>query len=238
MSRRIPQAFLNELVARTDLLDLIGARVTLKRAGSNHKGLCPFHDEKTPSFTVSPDKGFYKCFGCGAYGNAIDFVMQYENREFLEAVEILAERLNLEIPVDRDQRDQDEGAGLYDVLREADQIYRQALRDTPAAIEYLKKRGIDGATAGQFAIGFAPDAWDTVLKALGNDDEAKGRLLKAGLVAKNDQGRIYDRFRDRIMFPIRDGRGRIIGFGGRLLGTGEPKYLNSPDTPLFDKGRT
>jgi DNA primase len=238
MSRRIPQVFINDLVARTDLVELIGARVTLKRAGSNHKGLCPFHDEKTPSFTVSGDKGFYKCFGCGAYGNAIDFVMQYENRDFLDAIEILAQMLNLEIPVERGATPTDENQGLYEILREADQLYRNRLREHPDAIAYLKQRGIDGPTAGRFAIGFAPDGWSTVVDELGGDERGRERLVGAGLAARNDSGRIYDRFRNRIMFPIRDGRGRIVGFGGRLLGAGEPKYLNSPDTPLFDKGRT
>lgn len=238
MSSRIPQSFINELVARTDLVDLIGTRVTLKRAGSNHKGLCPFHDEKTPSFTVSADKGFYKCFGCGAYGNAIDFVMQYENRDFLDAIEILAEMQNLEIPVERGAEPTDDSQPLFEVLREADQFYRQKLRENSDAVEYLKKRGIDGATAGRFAIGFAPDGWNALLEHLGSDQRSIDRLITAGLAARNDQGRTYDRFRNRIMFPIRDGRGRIVGFGGRLMDSGEPKYLNSPDTPLFDKSRT
>jgi DNA primase len=238
MSRRIPQSFINELVARTDLVDLIGTRVTLKRAGSNHKGLCPFHDEKTPSFTVSADKGFYKCFGCGAYGNAIDFVMQYENRDFLDAIEILAEMQNLEIPVERGAEPADDSERLFDVLREADQFYRQKLRESPGAVAYLKTRGIDGATAGRFAIGFAPDGWSALQEQLGSDHQSIDRLITAGLVAANEQGRTYDRFRNRIMFPIRDGRGRVVGFGGRLLEPGEPKYLNSPDTPLFDKSRT
>lgn len=238
MSNRIPQSFINELVARTDLVDLIGTRVTLKRAGSNHKGLCPFHDEKTPSFTVSADKGFFKCFGCGAYGNAIDFVMQYENREFLDSIEILADMQNLEIPVERSTEPTNESQALYEVLREADQFYRQNLRENPEAVAYLKQRGIDGAIAGRFAIGFAPDGWNAVIEQLGADQAAIDRLITAGLAARNDSGRTYDRFRNRIMFPIRDGRGRVIGFGGRLLGPGEPKYLNSPDTPLFDKSRT
>ena len=235
---RIPQSFLNDLVARTDLVDLIGGRVTLKRAGSNHKGLCPFHDEKTASFTVSADKGFFKCFGCGAYGNAIDFLMRYENREFLEAVEILAEMHHLEIPVDRATAPTDATTELYDVLREADQFYRERLREHPEAIRYLKNRGIEGTSAGRFALGFAPDSWNALLERLGSDEKAVERLIRAGLVARNEQGRTYDRFRNRIMFPIRDGRGRVIGFGGRLIESGEPKYLNSPDTPLFDKGRT
>jgi DNA primase len=234
----IPKSFINDLVARTDLVDLIGGRVTLKRAGSNHKGLCPFHDEKTASFTVSADKGFFKCFGCGAYGNAIDFLMRYENREFLEAVEILAELHHLEIPVERATAPTDATMELYDVLREADQFYRERLREHPEAVRYLKNRGIEGTSAGRFALGFAPDSWNALLERLGSDEKAVDRLLRAGLVARNEQGRTYDRFRNRIMFPIRDGRGRVIGFGGRLIESGEPKYLNSPDTPLFDKGRT
>jgi DNA primase len=238
MSRRIPQSFINELVARTDLSDLIGQRVTLKRAGSNLKGLCPFHDEKTPSFSVSVDKGFYKCFGCGAYGNAIDFIMRYENREFLEAIEILAEMHNMEIPVERSTGPSPENQDLYEVLREADQFFRQNLRENPEVIAYLKQRGIDGATAGRFGLGFAPDSWNALLERLGNDEKAVERLIRAGLAARNDKGRTYDRFRNRVMFPIRDGRGRGIGFGGRLTEPGEPKYLNSPDTPLFDKSRT
>jgi DNA primase len=238
MSRRIPQSFINDLVARTDLVELIGARVTLKRAGSNYKGLCPFHDEKTPSFTVSSDKGFYKCFGCGAYGNAIDFIMRYENREFLEAIEILADMQHVEIPVDRHAAPADESQELYEVLREADQFYRQQLRENAEAIRYLKQRGIDGPTAGRFGLGFAPDAWSGLIDRLGGDEPGIERLIAAGLAVRGDTGRSYDRFRNRIMFPIRDGRSRVIGFGGRLLGPGEPKYLNSPDTPLFDKGRT
>ena len=234
----IPQTFINELIARADLLEVIGTRVALKKAGSNHKGLCPFHDEKTPSFTVSPEKGFYKCFGCGAYGNAIDFIMQYENRSFPEAIEILADGLRLEIPVDRDDTNRDEFEILFSLLAEADQLYRNALRGNEAAIAYLKQRGIDGPTAARFALGYAPDAWDTVLTTLGKSDAQRERLLQVGLCVRNDNDRSYDRFRDRIMFPIRDPRGRVRGFGGRLLGAGEPKYLNSPDTPLFDKSRT
>ena len=234
----IPKSFINDLVARTDLGDLIGSRVTLKRAGSSLKGLCPFHDEKTPSFTVSPDKGFYKCYGCGAYGNAIDFIREYENREFVEAIEILAEMHNVEIPVERSNEPKEETQVLFELMREADQFYRQQLRETPEAIAYLKSRGIDGATAGQFALGFAPDAWSALLEHFGGDKAPVEQLIRAGLVVRNENGRTYDRFRHRIMFPIRDGRGRVIGFGGRMLEKGEPKYLNSPETPLFDKSRT
>jgi DNA primase len=235
MSRRIPQTFIHELIARADLLDVIGARLALKKAGSNYKGLCPFHDEKTPSFSVSPEKGFFHCFGCGAHGNAIDFVMRYENRSFPEAVEALAEMLHLEVPVERGAEPEPEHEGLYAVLREADQIYRRALRDHAVAVEYLKSRGIDGNTAARFGLGFAPDAWDTLVRALGGTASALKDLIQAGLVKESDQGRRYDAFRDRIIFPIRDSRGRVIGFGGRVLGSGEPKYLNSPETPVFHK---
>lgn len=238
MSRRIPQDFIDDLIGRADILDVVGSRVSLKKAGSNYKGLCPFHDEKTASFTVSPDKNFYKCFGCGAGGNVIGFLMEHDNLSFPEAVEALAEMLGLEVPRQgRPERDGDRDAPLLDVLREADQIYRQALRDSETAIAYLKRRGIDGATAARFGIGYAPDAWDTVLSRLGAGSDGPRRLLEAGLVKRNDAGRTYDRFRDRIMFPIRDPRGRVTGFGGRVLDSGEPKYLNSPETPVFNKGR-
>jgi DNA primase len=235
MSRRIPQTFIHELVARANLLDVIGARVTLKKAGANYKGLCPFHNEKTPSFSVSPDKGFYHCFGCGVHGNAIDFVMRYENRSFVEAVEALADMLHLEVPRDGNAEPENEFDSLYALLREADQIYRHALRDHGVAVDYLKNRGIDGNTAARFALGYAPDAWDTLVRALGGTEDALKKLVAAGLVKEHEQGRRYDTFRDRIMFPIRDGRGRVVAFGGRVLGAGEPKYLNSPETPVFHK---
>ena len=188
---------------------------------------------------MSPSKGFYHCFGCSAHGTAIGFLMAYDNLEFPEAVEALAEMMGLEVPrentgVPERKDDNDE---LYALLREADQIYRAALRTSETAIAYLKKRGIDGATAGRFGIGYAPNAWDTVLRQLGTSDARIAKLLQAGLVVANDAGRRYDRFRDRIMFPIRNApRGQIIGFGGRVLDSGEPKYLNSPETPIFRKG--
>jgi DNA primase len=235
MSRRIPQTFIHELVARANLLDVIGARVALKKAGANYKGLCPFHSEKTPSFSVSPDKGFYHCFGCGVHGNAIDFVMRYENRSFPEAVEALADMLHLDVPHEGSAEPENELDSLYALLREADQIYRRALREHAVAVDYVKGRGIDGNTAARFALGYAPDAWDTLVRALGGTEESLKKLVEAGLVKKNDQGRHYDTFRDRIMFPIRDSRGRVVGFGGRVLGAGEPKYLNSPETPVFHK---
>ncbi|HEU4616724.1 MAG TPA: DNA primase [Gammaproteobacteria bacterium] len=238
MSQRIPQSFIDELISRADIVDVIGSRVGLKRAGRDYKGLCPFHDEKTPSFTVSPAKGFYHCFGCGAHGTAIGFLMSYENASFPEAVETLAGMLSLEVPRDSNAPEPAEHAGLLAVLREADQIFRHALRESSTAIEYLKKRGIDGATAGRFALGYAPDAWDTLLRELGQTEDRVAALIEAGLAIRNEQGRCYDRFRDRIMFPIRNPRGEVIGFGGRVIGAGEPKYLNSPETPVFHKGRT
>jgi DNA primase len=238
MSPRIPKAFISELIARADLLEVVGARVQLKKAGSNYKGLCPFHDEKTPSFTIRPDKGFFKCFGCGAYGNAIDFIMQFENRAFPEAIEILADILRMEIPVEQDAPQVDNNSGLYAVLDAADRLYRERLREHVPAIAYLKARGIDGTTAARFGLGFAPDAWDTLSAPVRDDAGRTETLIDAGLSLRSDNGRVYDRFRNRITFPIRDSRGRVIGFGGRVLGNDEPKYLNSPDTPLFDKSRT
>jgi len=237
MSGRIPQSFIDELITRADVVEVIGNRIALKKAGREYKAVCPFHDEKTPSFTVSPNKGFYHCFGCGAHGTAIGFLMEYENLGFVEAVEALAEMLGLEVPTTGPDRDAGRESGLYGILAEAAQIYRAALRESSAAVEYLKHRGSDGETAGRFAIGYAPDAWDTVLKSLGGDTNRVNQLLEAGLIIRNDQGRQYDRFRDRIVFPIRDHRGRVIGFGGRVLGAGEPKYLNSPETPVFHKGQ-
>ncbi len=239
MNGRIPQPFIDELVARADIVEVVGARVALKKAGSNYKGLCPFHGEKTPSFTVSPTKGFYHCFGCGEHGTAIGFLMNYDNMSFPEAVEALAEMLGMEVPRETGPTEErrSENDELFALLREADQIYRNALRESPKAIAYLKKRGIDGPTAGRFAMGYAPDAWDTVMGALGTSETRIAQLLQAGLLTANDSGRRYDRFRDRIMFPIRNARGQIIGFGGRVLETGEPKYLNSPETPIFRKGQ-
>jgi DNA primase len=231
---RIPQSFIDELVSRADVAEIIGTRVTLKRAGREYKGLCPFHTEKTPSFYVIPEKGFYHCFGCGAHGTAIGFLMSYDNLGFREAVEALAEMVGMEVPAGDDQSPRDEEP-LLDVLRHADQIYRRALRDNEHALAYLGQRGIDGATAGRFGIGYAPAAWDTVLRALGGSPERVATLLEAGLIIENEQGRRWDRFRDRIMFPIRDARGRVIGFGGRVLGSGEPKYLNSPESAVFHK---
>ena len=242
MSGRIPQHFIDELVARTDIVEVIGKRVPLRRAGREFSACCPFHDEKSPSFTVSPTKQFYHCFGCGAHGTAISFLMEREGMSFVEAVEELATSAGLVIPRDADPINP--VADLYAVMERAADIYRRALRDNAAALDYLRARGVDDATAREFGIGFAPEAWDTILKALGSDRQAQIYLLQAGLVAERtgDDGRVrhYDRFRYRLMFPLRDARGRVIAFGGRVLGKAaehEPKYLNSPETPLFHKGR-
>ncbi len=238
MSGRIPHSFIDDLVARADIVEVIGRRVSLVKAGRDYKAPCPFHDEKTPSFTVSAQKGFYHCFGCGAHGTAIGFLMNYENLDFVDAVEALAEMLGVEVPREAGSADRRrDGASLYSLLAEADRIYRAALKSNQRAVNYLKDRGLVGLTAKRFAIGYAPDSWDTVLRALGTDETRKRQLLEAGLTNRNEQGKEYDRFRDRIMFPIRDPRGRVIGFGGRLLGEGEPKYMNSPETPVFHKGR-
>ncbi|MCL4720390.1 MAG: DNA primase [Gammaproteobacteria bacterium] len=236
MSGRIPQDFIDDLVQRADIVEVIGGRVPLTRAGREYKARCPFHNEKTPSFWVSPQKGFYHCFGCGAHGTALGFLMEYERLEFPAAVEELARSVGIEVPrAEGDQRESLEP--LYAVLEQAAQLYRQSLRDHPVAVDYLKQRGLDGETARDFGIGFAPSGWDTVLAALGSTEEQRQKLLRAGLVIQRDTGGFYDRFRERIMFPIRDSRGRTIAFGGRIIGQGEPKYLNSPETPVFHKGR-
>lgn len=237
MSKRIPEAFIDEVVSRADIVDVVGRRVALKRTGANYKGLCPFHDEKTPSFIVTPARGTYHCFGCAAHGTAIGFLMEYENMSFPEAVESLAEMLGLEMPRSAIVENDDETEALYRLLGEADQVYRSELRGNQAAIDYLRQRGIEGATAARFGIGYAPDAWDTIVKRLGGSETRMHQLLRAGLILQNEKGRRYDRFRDRIMFPIRDARGRVIGFGGRVMGRDEPKYLNSPETPVFHKGQ-
>jgi len=237
MAGLIPQDFIDDLIARADIVEVIGKRVQLKKAGREFKACCPFHDEKTPSFTVSPGKGFYHCFGCGVHGTAIGFLMEYEHMSFVEAIEGLANTMGVEVPrseSDKPARRYDE---LFSLMAQVEQHFQGRLRDHAAAVEYLKKRGIDGATAKRFGIGYAPDGWSNVLDKFGKSPEATERLLATGLIIRKDNGKHYDRFRDRIMFPIRDARGRTIGFGGRTLGDGEPKYLNSPETVLFHKGR-
>jgi DNA primase len=243
MAGRIPKSFIDELLTRTDIVDVIDARVPLRKAGKDYKACCPFHDEKTPSFTVSADKQFYHCFGCGAHGSAIGFLMDYDHMSFVEAVEELAARAGLAIPREAGvvaSQNRDNGADLLGLMREAARFYRQQLREHPQsgrAVEYLKRRGITGEIAQEFGLGFAPEGWDNLLRALGKDDADREALVRAGLAVKKDGGGCYDRFRDRVMFPIEDHRGRIVGFGGRVIDRGEPKYLNSPETPLFHKGR-
>ncbi len=231
---RIPQHFIDEIVARTDIVDVITSRVPLKKAGREFKACCPFHDEKTPSFTVSPDKQFYHCFGCGAHGTAVGFLLEYERLSFVEAIEELAGRLGMEVP--REKSDQPRPSDdLYDLLARADRYFREQLRGNAAAIGYLKGRGVVGEVAARFGIGYAPASWDGLLKHLGGD---VGRALAAGLVIARDDGSgHYDRFRGRIMFPIRDHRGRTVAFGGRAMEDKGPKYLNSPETEVFHKGR-
>jgi DNA primase len=236
VSGRIPQDFIDDLVQRADIVEVVGSRVPLTKAGREYKARCPFHSEKTPSFWVSPQKGFYHCFGCGAHGTALGFLMEYERLEFPVAVEELARSVGLDVPrTDSGERVSVEP--LYAMLDKAAQLYRQALRDHMAPVEYLKQRGLDGETAREFGIGYAPPAWDTLLAACGTSEDERQQLQGAGLVIPRDTGGFYDRFRDRIMFPIRDSRGRTMAFGGRILATGEPKYLNSPETPVFHKGR-
>jgi DNA primase len=237
MSGLIPKQFIVDLIDRADVVEVVGRRVQLKKAGKEFKACCPFHDEKTPSFTVSPSKGFYHCFGCGVHGNALDFLMEYDHMEFVEAVESLAQTMGIEVPREESQRPARRYDELFELVASVSAYYREQLKTNQPAVDYLKSRGIDGATAARFGIGYAPAGWSNVLDRFGKSREAIERLLAAGLVIRKDNGKHYDRFRDRLMFPIRDTRGRTIGFGGRVMGSGEPKYLNSPETVLFHKGR-
>jgi DNA primase len=238
MSGKIPRAFIDDLISRADIVEVVGRRVALKKAGASFKGLCPFHDEKTPSFIVTAARGTYKCFGCGEYGNAVDFLMKFDHLPFPEAIEALADMLGVPMP-ERDVDDREPiREPLLALLHEAYQYFRAQLREHEPAIAYLKSRGIDGATAARFGLGYAPDSWSALLDRLASSTTRRNELLQAGLIRRNEQGREYDYFRDRIMFPIRDARGRTLGFGGRVMGDAEPKYLNSPETPVFEKGRS
>lgn len=239
MAGRIPQEFLDRLLARTDIVELVETRVPLKKAGREFSACCPFHSEKTPSFTVSPAKQFYHCFGCGAHGNAIGFLMEYEHLSFPEAVEELARIAGLELP-QRIEHDPGRHDDLLEVVAAADRFFRQQLRSHPQrqrAIDYLRRRGVDGETAQRFGIGYAPPGWDTLSTHLSARGVGLDTLVRAGLAVEKPGSGHYDRFRDRIMFPIRDRRGRTVAFGGRILDQGEPKYLNSPETPFFQKGQ-
>lgn len=235
----IPQSFIQDLLGRVDIVEVVDRHVKLKRSGANYSACCPFHTEKSPSFTVSPTKQFYHCFGCGAHGTAIGFMMEYSGMGFVDAVKDLAQSVGMQVPEEArseyTQRRAEEGPDLYGVLLQAAQFYRNQLKDAPQAIEYLKRRGLSGEIAKRFGIGYAPDGWQNLEQVF--PDYADKSLNIAGLVKQNEEGRRYDVFRDRIMFPIVDVRGNIIGFGGRVLGDGEPKYLNSPETPVFEKGR-
>ncbi|HET7061116.1 MAG TPA: DNA primase [Nitrosospira sp.] len=245
----IPQSFIQDLLARVDIVDVVERHLPLKKAGANYSACCPFHSEKTPSFTVSPTKQFYHCFGCSAHGSAIGFLMEYDGLSFVEAVNDLARRVGMQVPSDQVElqghlaQEPSESSksvqGLVEVMETAGRFYRQQLKSSNAAINYLKKRGLTGETAARFGIGYAPPDWQNLDFAF-EEPPAEARtelLVDAGLVIRNDDGKCYSRFRDRIMFPILNLKGKLVGFGGRVLGSGEPKYLNSPETALFQKGR-
>ena len=241
MAGRIPDSFIDGLLARVDIVELIGSRVPLKRKGKEYTACCPFHDERTPSFYVSPTKQFYHCFGCGAHGTPIKFLMEYDRLEFVDAVEELAKRLGLEVPRENGSGREAprEGQDLYAALDAAQRYFQRELSNSEVAKRYLEKRGLDSAIIEKFGIGWAPDGWNGLIDALGKGDARRIDLLdKAGLLSKNDSGRTYDKFRARVMFPIHDRRGRVIAFGGRVIEKEDgPKYLNSPETVLFHKGR-
>lgn len=235
----IPRSFIQDLLARVDIVDVIERYLPLKKGGVNYFACCPFHGEKTPSFSISPSKQFYHCFGCGVHGNAIGFLMEYSGLSFVEAVRDLAQQVGMEVPQEQADPSQMQRTGEHEALLaamdKATQFYRDQLKTSPQAIEYLKRRGLTGEVAARFGIGFAPAGWQALEAVFPNYQDKM--LLDAGLVIVNEQGRRYDRFRERIMFPIQDRRGRVIAFGGRVLDSGEPKYMNSPETPLFEKGR-
>ena len=233
----IPESYIQELLHRIDLVDLIDGYVHLKKAGANYAACCPFHNEKSPSFTVSPSKQFYHCFGCGAHGTAIGFLMEYSGLGFLDAIKELSSRAGMQMPEEESRRSDDGPriTTLTDAMARAAKYYYEQLKFSATAIDYLKGRGLSGEIAQKFGIGYAPDGWQNLGAAF--DDYSVVELQQAGLVIKNEQGRLYDRFRDRVMFPIMNQKGEVIAFGGRVMGDGEPKYLNSPETPLFEKGR-
>lgn len=251
MAGKITQTFIDELMNRIDIVEVIDSRVPLKKAGREYTACCPFHNEKTPSFTVSPNKQFYHCFGCGAHGTAVGFLMEYEHMSFPEAIEELARNAGMEVQYEANSRfipkakRQDDS--LYELMAKCDQYYRQQLRQHPQAklaVDYLKQRGLSGEIAAEFGLGFAPPGWDNLQSKFADSADKIGKLITGGMLIQKDDKKTYDRFRNRIMFPIRDRRGRTIGFGGRILPGGQEqgskapaKYLNSPETPLFHKGR-
>ena len=236
---RIPDAFIDDLLARTDIVEVVGTRVPLKRQGKEYSARCPFHDERSPSFTVSQTKQFYHCFGCGAHGTAISFLMNYDRLEFLDAVDELAKRVGMEVPKEtRTRNETDDGRDMYAALDAAAKFFQHQLEGNDKAKAYLDQRGVDESIRAQFSIGYAPDGFSALKDALGTDERRIKLLDKTGMLSRSDNGRVYDKFRDRVMFPIHDRRGRVIAFGGRVLQKDDgPKYLNSPETPLFHKGR-
>jgi len=234
----IPKNFIQDLLNRLDIVDVVERYVPLKKAGANFVACCPFHNEKSPSFTVSQSKQFYHCFGCGAHGTAIGFVMEHGGMGFVEAVEELARNAGMSVPREASSQSQIQvkvAPDLYEVMQTAMRYYREQLKQSPRAIEYLKRRGLSGEIAARFGIGYAPEGWQSLEAVF--PDYRSASLLETGLVIESDEQKRYDRFRDRIMFPIANARGQVVGFGGRVLDKGEPKYLNSPETPLFEKGR-
>jgi len=237
MPELIPQDFIDDLVQRIDVVEVIGNRIEVKKAGKEYKGLCPFHTEKTPSFTVSQDKGFYHCFGCGAHGTALGFLIDFERLTFIEAIEELAKIAGVTVPKTKQDKSKNfKNKSLQDLLLQLMSHYVDHLRKSKRAIEYLKARGIDGKTAKKFSIGLSLNSWDEVLKKFGTSNKDITNLYDCGLIIRKDDGGYYDRFRNRIMFPIRSNEGHVLGFGGRIIDEGEPKYLNSPETQLFKKG--
>ena len=237
MSERIPQDFIDDLIERADIGEVIGRRVEIKKAGKEFKACCPFHNEKTPSFTISPEKGFYHCFGCGAHGTALGFLMDYERLTFVEAIEEVAKMLGVSVPKTKENiAKSKERNSLKDLLQNISNYYEQNLKGSDKAIKYLKSRGIDGKTAKHYALGFSIDSWDDITHKFGVTQEDKKKLLACGLLIEKDDGGFYDRFRNSVMFPIRNNKGEIVGFGGRIIDDEEPKYLNSPETSLFKKG--
>ena len=235
----IPESFKQDLLNRIDIVEVVGRYVQLRKAGANYSGLCPFHNEKTPSFTVSPAKQFYHCFGCQKHGNAIGFLMDYGGMGYVDAIKELAASVGMQVPAwqprtPQEAQQKEHEGGLAALLEKAMAFYRAELKKAPQAIAYLKKRGLSGEVAARFGIGYAPEDWQALKAAFPDYDDA--RLVECGLVVQGEEGKRYDRFRGRVMFPIFNRRDVVVGFGGRVIGDGEPKYLNSPETPLFHKG--
>lgn len=238
MTNLISKSFIQEVISRTDIVALVSSRIELKRRGNTHTACCPFHSEKTPSFTVSQHKQFYYCFGCGAHGDAIRFLMEYDHATFVDAITELANQLGLLVPLENNHEEAEKNNALYTQLRNAQLLYQAELKKSETAITYLKNRGVTGKIAKAFGMGFAPNAWDFLLQQLGKNKSDREALSTAGMLIEKNPGHFYDRFRDRVIFPIRDARGRTIGFGGRTLMNETPKYLNSPETPVFHKNQT